>query len=413
MLSSSSKASTDMSLYDIWIENPGQIREKRVDQIIGFAGDGKLGDKNSAPAEFRTFLSKVPSEMLAGYADDCLSKGFTDSGLALQDIVNEIASRLGFDIEHGRYRGTRGDIGHDGIWTGPDGHEVVVEVKTTDAYRLPIETVAKYRRDLIKNDRLSEETSSILVVVGREDTGEVEAQIRGSRHAWDVRLISVDALIRLMQIRQEVDDPNTEARIRSLLVPREYTRVDEIIDLVFSTTEDLLEEEPPADEEPDDTAEGGHREPKPRKDKPVSFNGACALRVSAHLSADLTKQSRITYADLAKGLTVTCSVSKEYDDPKGAGYWFAFHPHQLEKLKKTDRGYAAFGCGAPGQIALFPVPFLESQLDGMNQTHVDEQKAYWHIQILRDGDRWVLHRRKGQEWPDITEWMVLSGEATK
>ena len=31
-----------MSLYEIWKENPAQIREKRVDQIIGFAGDGKL-----------------------------------------------------------------------------------------------------------------------------------------------------------------------------------------------------------------------------------------------------------------------------------------------------------------------------------------------------------------------------------
>ena len=27
---------------------------------------------------------------------------------------------------------------------------------------------------------------------------------------------------------------------RALLIPREYTRVDEIIDLVFSTTEDIL-----------------------------------------------------------------------------------------------------------------------------------------------------------------------------
>ena len=31
-----------MSLYEIWKENPAQIREKRVDQIIGFAGDGKV-----------------------------------------------------------------------------------------------------------------------------------------------------------------------------------------------------------------------------------------------------------------------------------------------------------------------------------------------------------------------------------
>jgi len=35
----------------------------------------------------------------------------------------------------------------------------------------------------------------VLIVVGRQDTGELEAQIRGSRHAWDIRLISAEALL--------------------------------------------------------------------------------------------------------------------------------------------------------------------------------------------------------------------------
>ena len=393
-----------MSLYDLWKENSSQIREKRVDQIIGFAGDGKLGDKSTAPAEFRAFLARIPAEILSRYAEECLTQGFGQSGLALQDIVNEMAHRLGFNVEHGRYRGIRNEIGHDGIWTGPDGHSIVVEVKTTDAYRLPIETVANYRRNFIKRNRITEENSSILVVVGREDTGELEAQIRGSRHAWDVRLISIGALVRLMQIRQEVDDPNTESRIRSLLVPREYTRLDEIIDLVFSTAEELLEETPPdtEDEEPNRLLAGA------QKDRPVSFNDACAVQISKHLSADLTKQSRITFADADQGLTVTCAVSKEFEDPKGTGYWFGFHPHQLEKLRQAKTGYAAFGCGSPDQIALLPFSFLELQLDGMNQTHVNEEKSYWHIQIHREGGHWVLHRRKGQAWPDITDKMLIA-----
>ena len=393
-----------MALYDIWKENSSQIREKRVDQIIGFAGDGKLGDKNTAPAEFRAFLARIPAETLSRYAEECLTQSFGQSGLALQDIVNEMAHRLGFNVEHGRYRGTKNEIGHDGIWTGPDGHSIVVEVKTTDAYRLPIETVANYRRDLVKKNRITEESSSILIVVGREDTGELEAQIRGSRHAWDVRLISIDALVSLMKIRQEVDDPNTESRIRSLLVPREYTRVDEIIDLVFSTAEDLLEETPPDAED----EEANLRQAEARKDKPVSFNNACAARISKRLSADLTKQSRIIFADADRDLTVTCAVSKEYDDPKGAGYWFAFHPHQLEKLRQAKTGYAAFGCGSPDQIALLPISFLELQLEGMNQTHISEEKSCWHIQIHREGRHWLLHRRKGQDWPDITDRMLIT-----
>lgn len=392
-----------MSLYQIWKENPSQIRDKRVDQIIGFAGDGKLGDNNSAPEEFRLFLARVPADMLARYAEDCLTSSFKDSGLALQDIVNELAHRLGFVVEAGRYRGTRSEIGHDGIWTDPDGHAIVAEVKTSDAYRLPIEKLASYRGRLIKAGSISEEDSSILIIVGREDTGELEAQIRGSRHAWDVRLISIDALIRLVQIRQDLDDPGAEARVRSLLVPHEYTRVDEIIDLVFSTTADILEESP----EDLDADHESTKEAKER-DKPVSFNAACATRISEKLGVDLTKQSRITFTDLDAGLTVTCAVSKEYTDPKGAGYWFAFHPHQLEKLSESDKAFAAFGCGSAHQIAIFPLDFLEAQLDAMNQTHQDDGRSYWHIQIHREGDRWVLHRRKGEEWPDISEMMLLS-----
>jgi len=392
-----------MSLYTIWKENPSQIRDKRVDQIIGFAGDGKLGDNNSAPEEFRTFLARVPADMLAGYAEDCLTSSFKDSGLALQDIVNEMAHRLGFNVEAGRYRGTKKEIGHDGIWTGPDGHTIVAEVKTTDAYRLPIQTVANYRRRLIKTGHIGEESSSILVIVGREDTGELEAQIRGSRHAWDVRLISIDALVRLMGIRQELDDPGAEAQIRSLLVPREYTRVDEIIDLVFSTTENILEETP------DDLGPEGDSSTKESKerDTPVSFNEACAFRISKHLGVDLTKQSRITFADVDADLIVTCAVSKEYSGAKATGYWFAFHPHQLEKLSESKNAFASFGCGSAAQIALLPIAFLTSQLDGLNKTHGRDGRSYWHVIIHREGDRYILHRRKGEDRPDITDKMLL------
>lgn len=392
-----------MSLYEMWKENSSQIREKRVDQIISFAGDGKLGDSNSAPAEFREFLSRIPAEILPLYAEDCLTQGFPQAGLALQDIVNAIAQRLGFDVEHGRYRGTKNEIGHDGIWTGPDGQSIVVEVKTTDAYRLPIETVAKYRAGLIREDRIAADNSSILVVVGREDTGELEAQIRGSRHAWDVRLISIDSLARLMRIRQEVDDPNAANRIRTLLVPREYTRVDEIIDLVFSTAEDLLEETPPDDED----EEADVLQTKTQKNKPVSFSEACADRISEHVSANLTKQSRITFTDADLGVTVTCAVSREYDNPKGPGYWFAFHPHQLQSLRQAKTGYAAFGCGSPDQIALLPTSFLELQLDGLNETHRGDGRRYWHIQIHKEGGLWVLRRRRDQHWPDITDKMLI------
>ena len=78
----------------------------------------------------------------------------------------------------------------------------IAEVKTTDVYRLSLETTAGYRRELIKNGAIPEDSSSILYVVGRSSTTELEAQVRGSRHAWDIRLISVDALFGLVSHRE-------------------------------------------------------------------------------------------------------------------------------------------------------------------------------------------------------------------
>src|SRR5437868_5607545 len=115
----------------------------------------------------------------------------------------------------------------------PEGHSIVVEVKTTDAYRISLDTIAGYRERLLKAHEL-QQPASVLIVVGREDTGELEAQVRGSRHAWDMRLISTDALIKLVQLKEGAEEPETGRKIRSLLSPMEYTRLDQMVDVMFT-----------------------------------------------------------------------------------------------------------------------------------------------------------------------------------
>jgi hypothetical protein len=155
---------------------------------------------------------------------------------------------------------------------------VVVEVKTTDAYRIDLQKIANYRRELIASNQLSEDQSSILLVVGRQDTGDLEAQIRGSRHAWDVRLISVDAILRLMFLKEKVDDPATIRKICDILKPREFTRLDEIVDLVFTAAEEAAEPEAAIDEE--EASDQGATAPRAA---PAAFHGACIARVEKHL----------------------------------------------------------------------------------------------------------------------------------
>ena len=120
-----------------------------------------------------------------------------------------------------------------------DAHWLLVEVKTTDAYRINLDVIAGYRQQLIDADKFSASASSILIIVGRQDTGDLEAQIRGSRYAWDTRLISVDAYSRLIAIKENLETPTVTAKIVELLKPREYTRIDPIIDLIFDTSRDV------------------------------------------------------------------------------------------------------------------------------------------------------------------------------
>ena len=171
--------------------------------------------------------------------EECLAESFDDGPLALQDAANEIGVRLGFEVTRGRYRGIKGEVGNDGLWRAEDGFYLLVEVKTTDAYRINLDTIAGYRDELVRGGKIGAENSSIVIAVGRQETGDLEAQIRGSQHAWDIRLISLEALLRLAEVKEELSDWETSNKINQLLRPVEYTRLDGIVELLFAAKKDL------------------------------------------------------------------------------------------------------------------------------------------------------------------------------
>jgi hypothetical protein len=390
-----------MTLTSLWIEQRNQLEGKNIWQIMSFAGDGKLRDGNTTSSEFREFLSHIQSGQLKQYLDECINNKFDDNGYVLQDIVNQIGRRLGFKVTDGRYRGKSGQIGYDGLWEFPDGHTVVIEVKTTDAYQINLETIARYRREIIEQKETNEESSSILIVIGREDrdTSDLEAQIRGSRYAWNIRLISVDALIRLMTLKEEVEDPKIIHRISAILIPREFTKLDEIINMVFAAAEDV-KEETPIDQEGDII-----EEPELTKVKPVSFHAACIDRIEKYVQQPLVKRSRITYSTADETIRVTCSVSKTYTKGGQIQYWFAFHPHQKEFLEAAQKGYAAFGCGTEGMIILIPFQEFSQWLDCMLTTE-DERRFYWHVYIVKDNGSLTLYRKKGTSRIQLDKFLL-------
>ena len=392
-----------MALLDLWNSNPDQLRDKQVHQLIAFAGGGKLLDESPCSAEFRTFLASVPSKHLQTYADQCLSESFDGSGFALQDIVNEIGARVGASVVRGRYRGTTKHTGQDGLWQFSTGRAIVIEVKTTDAYSINLNTIAAYRKALIASNQIAEETSSILLVVGRQETDNLEAQIRGSKYAWNIRVISVDALLRLMFFKEELEDPALVHRIHSVLVPHEFTRVDAIAELLFSAAKEIKQEADESEVESETTEDV--EQPPGLKFAPVSFNEDCVKRVQKALGVSLVKRTRTGYSSPDNETAVICAVSKEHNPESNPNYWFAFHPHQQEFLQPHAKNYVAFGCGSSEQVILIPFKTFEPWLEG-SWTTTKEDRTYWHIVIYRKGQAFTLRLRKGKKPVDLTPYVV-------
>jgi len=392
------------SLTILWHQSRGHLTNKHIQQVIAFAGEGKLRDGSSASTEFREFLSHVPSDTLQRYAEECFGSSFPDSGFALQDIINQVGKRLGFQVTEGRYQGTRASVGHDGLWTFPDGHSVVVEVKTTDAYRVNSDKIADYRKRLIALKEVEEERSSVLVVVGRQDTGDLEAQIRGSRHAWDIRLISVDALLRLMRLKEAIDDPQVIERICSILVPREYTRLDSIIEIVFSATEEAKQEESLSEVEADESDIGTDEADK-RAAPPVAFHDACIERFASEHTVTLVRRTRTSYVAPDRNMAIVCSVSKAHERQSHTFYWFAFHPYQKDFLERSDNSFLVLGCGSKQTVLSIPYLEVKPWLNDLWTTERDD-RMYWHIRIQKENGKFYLDRRKGRGRLDITRFLL-------
>ncbi len=386
------------SLLEMWMFSAEFLESKSVEQVIAISGNGKLLDGSETSIEFRQLLANIPSGKLVNYVNECLEHTFDQGGLALQDVVNEIGRRLGFQVEHGFYRGGKTKIGFDGIWRSEDGYSLVIEVKTTSAYQIDLDIQANYRDRLADEARISKDKSSILIVVGRNDTGGLEAQTRGSRHAWDIRIISVDALIRLLGIKEEVSESKTVQKIHEILKPLEYTRVDRLIDFIFTTTEDIKSEEIEEEDTKEISLESSDVV------IPAKFHEECMSLVSRSLSIPLIKQGKSKYSSSNLDTRVLCIVSKEYHRSGTLRYWYAFHPNQMEYLENGMQAYVALGCGDASIVFLIPIKDFVGFLPRMRRTE-SKGRMYWHVEIFKDGN---THRllSPGKEGVDIGKYRI-------
>jgi hypothetical protein len=402
-----------MPLLTLWHSNPGAIAQLSIEQIVATAGDGKLRDDSECSQEVRQFLTQVSSERLAAFATHCLSNSFPNSGFVLQDVVNELGRRLEYTVENGRYRGVSSGIGFDGIWHSPEGTSLIVEVKTTDAYRISLDTIAAYRSKLIEAGKIVGEPS-VLIVVGREDTGELEAQVRGSRHAWDMRLISIDALATLVALKESTEAGVAGAKLRSILVPMEFTRLDPLVDVMFTAARDVEatagSEKPGAEDQDSSSAEGSSgwhfTDPDVLKEKREQIVAALGQR----LGKPLVKRSRALFWDASHAVRVACTVSKRYTKKGVPPYWYAYHPVWDDYLHGGEAEYVVLGCIDLDLAFALPAQVIRDNLTAFNTTKKGDGSYYWHIKILEPTPgTYALHLpRRGSHIP-LAEYALPLG----
>lgn len=376
-----------------------------IEQIVSIAGDGNLRDNVESSEELRKFLSSAPSGRLFAYARHCLESSFNKSGLVLQDVVNELGRRLDLDVENGLYQGRRNAIGFDGIWRFEDERDLVVEVKTTDYVTVSLDKLADYRERLAEKGDVKR-NASMLVVVGREDTGALEAQVRGSRYAWEMRLISVEGLIKLVQVKEKSDDPNTVRQIRQLLQPFEYTKIDKIIDVIFTTAVDVESQQVPEEvSQAEDATQEAYKQDRTDPDLLNAKRQQAIDAFAAMKGIEIVKRSRTLFWSPDKDVRICCAVSKRYD-AKGdyQPYWYAYHPAWDAFLADGKDGFFVLSCMDRDEAFAIPYSWIRVNKSNMNVTERGD-KSYWHVPVTTlDSGELAINLSKVQTKVPLTKF---------
>jgi hypothetical protein len=210
--------------------------------------------------------------------------------------------------------------------------------------------------------------------------------LRGSRHAWDIRLISAEALMKLVALKENSDEPETGGKIRGVLAPVEYTRLDGLVDVVFTTATDL--EADLTDNLPSEV--GNSQEiPPPTPDESTTHEmtdgrllqikrEAIVTAMSSKLGETLVRKSRALYQSPDHKKRIACTIPKRYS--AGSTYWYAYHPKWDDFLKDGSEGYFVLGCMDLDRAFALPRRFIYDLLDNLHVSETQNSR-YWHIHI--------------------------------
>jgi hypothetical protein len=387
-----------MPLLSFWKSHKEEVLAMSLDRVVNMAGNGVLADGNETSEELKQYFSEIDPEKLAEYAKHCLISGFDKSGFVLQDVINEIARRLDFEVINGRYQGIRNDIGFDGIWkNGVD--DFVVEIKTTDAYLIDLDTPDGYRTQLIESNLVNKNTIC-LIVVGRNEkqSKALEMQLRGSRHAWSMRIISVDALIKLMLVNSSTSSKEITEKIHTILKPFEYIKVDKIVDVLFAATEEKNSDVEVFNVSELEISSKVSNGIESSKDLISEKRISAIERITKKLNTNFIKRRQTFYTDQSGNINVAIAVSKNYNNNiANGGYWYGYHKRQSDYLSKTKIAYMIYSMLDRNECYAIPFEDIEKWKAHMDFSEPEGREKYWHVRVFNKPNGLLLKLNDGSD----------------
>lgn len=199
--------------------------------------NGQLSDSNDILKErFRSFLAEEwDIENYEYWIRECLD---TNLNKELQDILVSLGTKLGFEVEYGRYAGKHGEIGADGIWKRSTGEIIVLEIKAATWPGPDVSQLAGYIEQLTKEREWDTSLVYGLYIVGDQNTTALVAQIKGS-HPKDMRVIKYNDLLRLYQLKLDLDNVGGSGseKVQRILLPFENVDIGDFITLILEIAE--------------------------------------------------------------------------------------------------------------------------------------------------------------------------------
>lgn len=394
------------NLIEMWEEDKDNIESKSINQLVKFTGDGNLNSYNTRK-QIRDYFSVIDSNKLASYAKECIDTKFTESGYILQDIINEIGKKLDFEVQYGEY-----NSGTDGLWKTHDGHSFIIESRTSLDFPIILDNLNKYRHSFINNGDILKEKSSILIIIGRGSTIDLERQIRGSEYSRDIRIVSVEALVNLLTLKESINDTKTVRQIYEILRLKEITKVDKVIEIIFLTMQDISldinfdNDNNLIDKDSEDILINENKEPLEK----VYLKSID--KINNKLSIRLSKNVNTLYSteDLSYGVQMRFRRYLK-EDARGNTdrYFFKCYQYHYNNLNEFKSKYFAFICDNEESLFLIPADIIFKYKDRVSISG-QGRSTNWFVRIFVRNEcppKYYLHlSRPEAEDIDVTQYKI-------